>query len=191
MAEVVQKVITWEDYLSGEPTGLERYEIVDGVVIELGAPNGEHQWLVGTLYRLLFMFVMEKGLGIVVLAPFDVVVRKDPLRTRQPDLFFLSKERGGTPENIRQLARLEIPPDIAMEIVSPSEGETERLTDKLDDYHRIGVPEVWLIYPGEQVVEVLVHSEDGWLWHGLFRGKEKVKSKVLPELLFTVEQTFA
>ncbi len=190
MAEVTQKVITWEDYLRGEPKDLEFYEIEDGEVIVVGAPGGEHQWIVGALYRSLHEFVTDRNLGIVSIAPFDVVVQREPVRTRQPDLFFLRKERGGTPEQFRQLKRLEIPPDIAIEVVSPSEEETERLERKLSDYHRIGVPEVWIVYPEEKAVEVLVRAEDGWRWHGLFLRKDKVRSTVLGELPFIVGQIF-
>ena len=190
MAEVAQKVITWEDYLQGEPKDLEFYEIEDGEVIVVGAPSGEHQWVVKVLLRLLDDFVTSKQLGVVIQAPFDVVVQPTPLRTRQPDLLFLRKEKGGTPEQIRQLKRLEIPPDIAIEVVSASEEETERLERKLRDYHRIGVPEVWLVYPEERAVEVLVRAEDGWRWHGLFFSKDKVRSTVLGEIDFAVGRIF-
>jgi len=190
MAEVAQKVITWEDYLQGEPKDLEFYEIEDGEVIVVGAPSGEHQWVVKVLLRVLDDFVTSKQLGVVIQAPFDVVVQTTPVRTRQPDLLFLRKERGGTPEQIRQLKRLEIPPDIVVEVVSASEEETERLERKLRDYHRIGVPEVWLVYPEERAVEVLVRAEDGWLWHGLFFGKDKVRSTVLGETDFAVGRVF-
>jgi len=190
MAEVAQKVITWEDYLQGEPKDLEFYEIEDGEVIVVGAPSGEHQWVVKVLLRVLDDFVTSKQLGVVIQAPFDVVVQTTPVRTRQPDLLFLRKERGGTPEQIRQLKRLEIPPDITVEVVSASEEETERLERKLRDYHRIGVPEVWLVYPEERAVEVLVRAEDGWLWHGLFFGKDKVRSTVLGETDFAVGRVF-
>jgi Uma2 family endonuclease len=190
MAEVAQKVITWEDYLQGEPKDLEFYEIEDGEVIVVGAPSGEHQWVVKVLLRVLDDFVTSKQLGVVIQAPFDVVVQTTPVRTRQPDLLFLRKERGGTPEQIRQLKRLEIPPDITIEVVSASEEETERLERKLRDYHRIGVPEVWLVYPEERAVEVLVRAEDGWLWHGLFFGKDKVRSTVLGETDFAVGRVF-
>lgn len=190
MAEVAQKVITWEDYLQGEPKDLEFYEIEDGEVIVVGAPSGEHQWVVKVLLRVLDDFVTSKQLGVVIQAPFDVVVQTTPVRTRQPDLLFLRKERGGNPEQIRQLKRLEIPPDIVVEVVSASEEETERLERKLRDYHRIGVPEVWLVYPEERAVEVLVRAEDGWLWHGLFFGKDKVRSTVLGETDFAVGRVF-
>jgi len=190
MAEVTQKVITWEEYLQGEPKDLEFYEIEDGEVIIVGAPSGEHQWVLGALYRMLFEFVTKQNLGIVVTAPFDVVVQQDPVRTRQPDLFFLRKERGGTPEQFRQLKRLEVPPDVVVEIISASEEETERLERKLKDYHRIGVAEVWLVYPEQQVVEVLVRAEDGWRWHGLFFSKDKIRSTILGELPFAVGAIF-
>ncbi len=191
MAEVTQRVINWEEYLRGEPKGLEFYEIEDGEVVAMVAPGGEHQWVLGALYRLLHDFVTAEGLGIVVVAPFDIVIQRDPVRVRQPDLFFLRKERGGTPEQFRQLKRLEIPPDLVVEILSPSEGEeTERLERKLSDYHRIGVPEVWLVHPNEQAIEVLVRAEEGWRWHGLFFRREKVRSTVLSELPFTVGQIF-
>jgi len=190
MAEVIQKVITWEDYLQGEPKDLEFYEIEDGKVIVAGASSGEHQWVVKVLLRLLDDFVTSRQLGVVIQAPFDVVVQPVPVRTRQPDLLFLRKERGGTPEQIRQLKRLEIPPDIAIEVVSASEEETERLERKLKDYHRIGVPEVWLVYPEERAIEVLVRAEDGWRWHGLFFSKDKVRSTVLGEIDLAVGKIF-
>ncbi|MCS7186087.1 MAG: Uma2 family endonuclease [Armatimonadota bacterium] len=191
MAEVAQKVITWEEYLQGEPKDLEFYEIEDGEVIVVGAPSGEHQWVSKVLTRLLDDFVTAKQLGVVLQAPFDIVVQREPVRTRQPDLFFLSKERGGTPEQIRKLKRLEIPPDIAIEIVSPSEEEeTERLERKLNDYHRIGVSEVWLVHLEERAIEVLVRYDEGWRWQGLFFRKDKVRSTVLGELPFIVGQVF-
>jgi Uma2 family endonuclease len=156
----------------------------------VGAPSGEHQWVIKVLLRVLDDFVTSRQLGIVIQAPFDVVVQRDPVRTRQPDLLFLRKERGGTPEQIRQLKRLEIPPDIAIEVVSASEEETERLERKLRDYHRIGVPEVWLVYPEERAVEVLVWAEDGWRWHGLFFSKDKIRSTILGETDFAVGRIF-
>lgn len=186
--EIAQKVVTWDDYLQ-LPDELQHYEIVDGGVIELGAPDDEHQICVRRLLRLLEDFTMERQLGEVLPVPFDVIVQRDPVRTRQPDLFFLRKERGGTIENLRQLARLEIAPDLVVEIISPSE-ETGRLLDKVDDYHSIGVQEVWLVYTQQQVVEVLGWQEEGWRWLGVFNGKGKVKSKVLPDLDFSVERIF-
>jgi len=94
MAEVAQKVLTWDEYVRGEPADLERYEIVDGVVIELPAPTC--QSINGLLLNMLWRPSAQAGkrMSLVVLvAPCDVVVRREKLRTRQPDLVLIRKER--------------------------------------------------------------------------------------------------
>ncbi len=190
MAEVVQKVLTWGDYLQGEPKDLGCYEVVDGEVIPAPSPTAEHQWVAKNLLKLLDEFVTQRQAGVVLHAPFDVVIQREPLRTRQPDLLFLSKEQGGTPENIRQLARLETAPDLIVEILSPLE-ERERLSEKLSDYHRLGVAEVWLVRTDERTVEVLVRMDEGWRWLGLFSTKETVKSTLLAEFNLPVSKIFS
>lgn len=142
------------------------------------------------MFRLLDDSVTQQQLGVVLYAPIDVVVQRAPVPTLKPDLFFLSKEKGGTPENICQMARLEVAPDIAIEIFSSSEIAMQ-LADRLDDYHRLGVLEVWLVYLGERVVQVSVGAYDGWRLHSLFGGKEKGKSIVLLDLDLPIAKIFA
>ncbi|MFN3420830.1 MAG: hypothetical protein ACK40X_03790, partial [Armatimonadota bacterium] len=68
MSGVVTKVITWDEYVRGEPADLERYEIEDGVVVELPAPVVLHQVVIGNIYILLSA-VARQGVGIVLTAP--------------------------------------------------------------------------------------------------------------------------
>ena len=79
------KKLTYEEWLK-EPETKERYEVVDGEVIMPAAPLVVHQTLSGNIYRPLWPFVRENGLGRVWYAPVDVVVQQTPLRVRQPDL---------------------------------------------------------------------------------------------------------
>jgi Uma2 family endonuclease len=62
--------------------------------------------------------------------------------------------------------------------------------EKLDDYHQIGVKEVWLVNPATETVEVLVWKQEGWNSLGVFRRDEAIRSKVLPELELGVSQVF-
>ncbi len=64
MAEVVTKVITWDDYVRGEPAELEHYEIEDGVVIELPAPTLHHQRIVCRLLRFLEDFFGQSTIWV-------------------------------------------------------------------------------------------------------------------------------
>jgi len=187
MAEVAQKVLTWDEYVRGEPADLERYEIVDGVVIELPASSIGHQRVVRRLLRLLEDFVSSRNLGEIFPAPLDVVVQRNPLRTRQPDLLFVRAENA--PNLDKQQERLEFAPDLVIEVLSPSDSLSE-LLKKLNDYHRIGVKEVWLVNPLTRTVEVLARQEDGWELVGVFKETETVQSRVLLELNLPVAQIF-
>jgi Uma2 family endonuclease len=73
--------------------------------------------------------------------------------------------------------------------LSPSDSITT-LMEKLDDYHQIGVKEVWLVNPATEMVEVLVWQQEGWNSLGVFRRDEAIRSKVLPELELNVSQVF-
>ncbi|MFA0785096.1 Uma2 family endonuclease [Fervidibacter sacchari] len=187
MAEVAQKVLTWDEYVRGEPADLERYEIVDGVVIELPAPSVGHQRVVRRLLRLLEDFVSSRNLGEVLPAPLDVVVQQNPVRTRQPDLLFVRAENVPILES--QQERLEFAPDLVIEVLSPSDSVSE-LFKKLSDYHRIGVKEVWLVNLLAKTVEVLVWRRDDWELVGVFKETEIVQSRVLSELSLPVVQIF-
>jgi Uma2 family endonuclease len=187
MAEVAQKVLTWDEYVRGEPADLERYEIVDGVVIELPALSVGHQRVVRRLLRLLEDFVSSRSLGEIFPALLDVVVQRNPIRTRQPDLLFVRAEN--VPNLDKQQERLEFAPDLVIEVLSPSDSLAE-LLKKLNDYHRIGVKEVWLVNPLARTVEVLARQEGGWELVGVFKETETVQSRVLLELNLPVAQIF-
>jgi Uma2 family endonuclease len=187
MAEVAQKVLTWDEYVRGEPADLERYEIVDGVVIELPALSVGHQRVVRRLLRLLEDFVSSRNLGEIFSEPLDVVVQRNPIRTRQPDLLFVRAEN--VPNLDKQQERLEFAPDLVIEVFSPSDSLSE-LLKKLNDYHRIGVKEVWLVNPLTRTVEVLARQEGGWELVGVFKETETVQSRVLLELNLPVAQIF-
>lgn len=186
MGKVEARRITFEEYLK-MPETMRRYEIVEGVMRMTPAPSGRHQLVVGRLYRLLAEHVERRGLGVVMVAPFDVVLSREPLKARQPDVLFLSRERGGSEEEVKRMAFLEVGPDLVVEVLSPSEGG-EDLEEKILDYCKAGVRECWLVRPEEGAVEVLRLSEEGPRRLGVFAREEKMRSEVLPGLDLKVEE---
>jgi Uma2 family endonuclease len=73
----------------------QRYEIVDGEMIVPPGPSVDHQWISRKIDRRLEDFVEAQGLGIVLAAPLDLLVRREPLRVRQPDILYLNGDRTG------------------------------------------------------------------------------------------------
>ncbi len=192
MAKAVTKEerLTFEDYLK-MPEVKGRYEIVDGVMRMTPAPNIEHQWIVGRLFKILDRFVEERRLGVVLMAPVDVVISRQPLRTRQPDVLFLSRERGGKPEaaEFRSLPFLEVGPDLVVEVLSPSETRAD-IEEKIADYCQLGVRECWVVSPEARTVEILRLSKERPERVGIFGRGERAKSEALPEFEIEVDEIF-
>ena len=147
-------------------------------------PTIAHQRILGNLFWKLDQFVSEQQVGEVLFAPVDVIVQRDPLRTRQPDLLFVSNERasilGGQVDGGF---------DLVVEILSPSNSRSD-LEAKLSDYATLRVSECWLVSPEARSVEILGLTEGSWVRLGISGLGELVRSRVLPELDLAVVQLF-
>jgi Uma2 family endonuclease len=182
-------VVDWEGYLN-LPDDLTHYEIIDGEVIPLASPTLKHQVILKRLLQQIDRFVLPKRLGELLTAPFDFVVRRAPVRTRQPDLFFLSRERLHDWTHLQEQPRLEFAPDLVIEILSPSETYTY-WSEKLQDYYALGVPEVWLVDIDKRAIEVQVREANGYRSLGWFAGEQMVPSQVLAGLELKPAEVFA
>ena len=165
--------LTYEEYLK-TPEIKARYDIVDGVMTMAPAPTLEHQKILRQLFLMLHQFVSEQQLGEVLFAPVDVIIQREPLRTRQPDLLFVSNERANILGD-----QVEGAPDLVVEILSPSNTRSD-LEAKLSDYATLGVSECWLVSPEARSVEILGLTEGSWVRLGISGLGEQVRSQVLP-----------
>ncbi len=172
--------LTYEEYLEG-PEIKQRYEIIDGEMRMAPTPTVQHQRILRQLFILLNTFVSEHQLGEVLFAPLDVVIQREPLRTRQPDLLFVRQAQVSLLGQI-----IEIAPDLVIEVLSPSNSRRD-VEEKLADYARISVRECWLVSPEGQTVEVLELQDGNWKRIYLVGLGDTLKSNVLEG--FEVEVT--
>ena len=175
--------ITYEEYLEG-PEIKQRYEIVDGKMIMPPGPNLEQQTILRQVFRFLDAHVSDHELGQVWFAPLDVLVQREPLRTRQPDLLFVSNAKSAT---IAQI--IEGGPDLVVEILSPSNSRSH-MEEKLADYARLEVRECWLVSPEARSVEVLQLVEGAWQRLSICGLGDDVQSGVLMGLALPVVELF-
>ncbi len=139
-----------EDYWrlpEGEPV-----ELIRGILVMSPAPNFYHQ-TISILLSEVFLRAVRKGRGKSVASPVDVVLSDDSIV--QPDLVYVSRARK---KIVRQ--RVEGPPDVVVEIHSPSNRRRDRI-HKLTLYAEHGVPEVWLVDPEARTFEFLLLGADG------------------------------
>jgi Uma2 family endonuclease len=78
--------------------------------------------------------------------------------------------------------RLVGPPDLVVEIASPSTAAYDRdpVEGKRGAYASMGVPEYWLVDPATRTVEVLALDGASYRSLGSFHGDEPVRSQVIP-----------
>jgi Uma2 family endonuclease len=178
------KHLTYAEYLA-LPEMRARYSIVDGEVMMAAAPTPSHQRVVQRTFVKLDAFVQARQLGTVFLAPLDIVIRRAPLQTRQPDVMFISNAR----RFIIGPQVIESGPDLVIEILSPSNTRRD-LEEKLRDYQSIDVREAWVAATQGQTVEVLQLSSERIERSGLYGLGDRIVSQVLCELQLTVDEVF-
>jgi len=177
--------LRWEQFIQ-QPPSTTRQEIIDGEIYEMPAPTVRHQRLLLRLARAFGQLLEDRALGYVIPAPVDLVIQREPLRVRQPDLMFIRAERVESLDALENEPRIEFAPDLIIEVLSPAD-DLESLNSKLADYHALGVPEVWLVGLPAHQISVLTRTDAGWQWHS-FTGDEAIHSTIVPNLALTPKQ---
>jgi Uma2 family endonuclease len=120
-------------------------ELVDGQIVEWDMPNWEHSVLEAELGRIIGNFVRAHRLGTVGSGEAMVRILGSAHDARGSDIEFCSRGRRKWAEEARLPAAL-TPPDLVVEIISPSD-RGDRVLDKIRDWLRAGVRLLWYIDP--------------------------------------------
>ena len=129
------------------PDDGKRREIIAGALYVTPAPRPVHQEVEHNLVLSLGPFVRAHRLGKLYPGPIDVLFTEGDYLA--PDLAFVREDR----KAIVTDRGIEGPPDLVVEIVSPSTALRDR-TLKRERYARYGVPEYWIVDADRRQVEV-------------------------------------
>ena len=138
---------TYDRYLPETADG-EYFTIIAGEKIMSPSPTVFHQHILLNLGALLQAWARQSQKGRIGVAPLDLVLAEGDVV--QPDLIFVLNEHaeGWKEKNFRDA------PDLVVEILSPGSVKLDR-EKKRALYARYGIPEFWIVSPGERTVEVL------------------------------------
>ena len=129
--------MTADEYLALGETH-ERYELIDGVVVMSPSPRPLHNRLALRIAALLDDHG-EFGKSLLVFPETDLRLTRG--KVYRPDISIYRS--GRLPANVE---RLELPPDLVVEILSPGSKPFDYIT-KRDDYEAFGVVEYWVVDP--------------------------------------------
>jgi Uma2 family endonuclease len=122
-----------------------RYELVNGVLVDMGNSGAKHGYVCSTLMILLGSYVRLQKLG----AMFDssTAFKMKSGNKRAPDISFVARERLQGLEDLPD-GFLEGAPDLAVEILSPG-NTTEEIHTKIVEYFENGARLIWVVHPNE------------------------------------------
>lgn len=177
---VTTRSMTAQDlWLIGESG--ERAELIDGEIVQMAPPNGEHGEIQAALIGAIWVYLAGTNTGKVY-GDVGYLLSQDPDTVLGPDLSFIAGAR--IPADRRRF--LPLAPDLAVEIISPSNtpGEIER---KIAIYLQAGTRMIWVVYPRQR--QVVVHTP-GEAPRVFAEADELPGGDVLPDLAIPVAGIF-
>ena len=181
-AEQVFELMTADELLRVEIPG-KRAELVRGRLVVSEPPGGYHGHVAARLTYLLGAFVYPENKGVLLAQDTGFKIATNPDTVRAPDLAFVSAERA---HRLRVQSYPELAPDLAIEVVSPSDSRGEILS-KVGDWLDAGARLVWVIDPARR--DAQVHRADGSL-AVIATGGSLEGEDVLPGLRVALAEVF-
>ena len=121
------------------------YEVVDNEIRELPPMSARETQFASNLAGIVRQSRVESSLGRVQAEMLFLIDEPRNLQ-RRPDVSFVSFQRWPRGKPVPGTQAWAIVPELAVEIVSPTNGANEVL-GKVLDYFACGVQRVWVIYP--------------------------------------------
>jgi Uma2 family endonuclease len=209
--ETQAKLYTFDEFIEWLPENSEfRYELHDGVIIEMPKPRGKHSNLTGSLIEKILITIREMGKGDIWIIPRESIVK--PYRDKsgyEPDIIVLNKETIGTETRWETESIIQNPTSVKLIVEVVSTNWQDDYYDKLRDYvgqspsRRVGmgISEYWIVdyaalggrdfigYPKQPTIFVY-ELIDGEYVKTMFRGNDLIKSPTYPQLKLTAQQIF-
>lgn len=138
--------------LAGLPADPFHYELLHGRLLRMPPPQEEHGDLGGKILVALGIFCKQHHIHGKVRTEVGYLLSAPdaPATVFAPDVSYLAPDR---PAGEKQGAYRREAPDIAVEIVSPSQFRPE-MTDKARIYLAAGVKLLWLVWPATQTIDI-------------------------------------
>ena len=144
------RLLTVEDVEQAPPEG--EWKLIDGELVPVTPSGLESSGLGHRIGWIVGNFVYAHGLGMMTGADGGYVLSPDRATIRAPDMAFIRKDRLPPPGDRSRFPRLA--PDLAIEVLSPSDSTTEAIA-KIEMDQEAGIPLIWVVDPEKTTVTVI------------------------------------
>ncbi len=186
------RLMTLEEYLDYDDGTDARYELIDGILVEMSAEADINIVIESFLFSIFLQFVPS----YLIRQGTEIAVEGRYANTRCPDLIVLTEAGAAALEGSRcSIVMFEMPaPALAIEVVCSS--DTNKISRQRDygrkrtEYAQRGIVEYWIIDPIEGVVLVLT-LVDGAYQERKFTDDELLVSPNFPDLALSAKRVLA
>jgi len=203
MVAIVQKNLTFEEFLNWDEGSGRSFELVNGVAMPLSEPTAKHEDVVDGLCRLLVVHCQSLNLPYVPRQSKQVRLNPDKSEnesSRKADIVVFAKEEWERMRQSSASAAAYIPPPLAIEVVSTNWRDDYRI--KLNEYETLGILEYWIVdYAGLGGVQYIGSPKqptvtvnrliDGEYQAQRYQGEATIISPTFPQLELAIAQIVA
>ncbi|KAF3890354.1 MULTISPECIES: Uma2 family endonuclease [Nostocales] len=199
MLQPLSSRISFQEFIEWKPEG-KRYELHDGIIVEMAQPLGEHEEVTGFLTKKLGTELDRLSLRYLI--PKTALVK--PLENESaysPDILIVNKDNlqfepfWKKESTVTQDASI----PLIVEVVSTNWRDDYYI--KYAIYEQIGIPEYWIVdylalggrsFLGNPKIPTIFICSliEGEYQMTKFRNNDRIHSPTFPELNLTVQQIF-
>jgi Uma2 family endonuclease len=202
MIQAIPKAVTFDEFATWYPENSEhRYELHNGVSVEMPLATGEHSDVAGFISGELFLEIRRCQLPYLV--PKECLIKSINDRSGYlPDVIILDRLALENESRWKKESIITMGSSIRLVIEVVSTNWRDDYGYKLIDYEALGISEYWIVdyiglggrrYIGNPKRPTLSVYElvDGEYQVKQFRESDRIESPTFPELSLTAQQVFS
>ena len=139
------KPVTFDDFIAWYPeNSLTRYELHEGVIVEMPKPKGKHSEVAGFTSGELFLEI--RRLQLPYLIPRESIVKSiDNESGYEPDVIVLDRDAVASEPRWERESIITMGSSIRLIVEVVSTNWQDDYLTKLRDYEALGIPEYWIV----------------------------------------------
>lgn len=201
MTQALSKLITFDEFIAWYPENIGvRYELRDGVIVEMTPPSGDHEEIKGFLVAQVVVEYTKVNLPYFI--PNQAIVK--PLENESgyfPDVLLLNRPNLKSEPLWKKSSTVTQGASIPLIIEVVSTNWRDDYYKKLADYEQMGIPEYWIVdylalgarkfigNPKQPTISIYSLVEGEYLC-SQFRSNDRIQSTTFPKLNLTAQQIF-
>lgn len=202
MVLAVSQKVSFDEFIAGYPENSEhRYELHEGVIVEMPKPRGKHSEIAGFLSGSLFVEITR--LKLPYFLPRECIVKSvDDESGYEPDVIVLDRAAIAQEPRWERESILTLGASIRLVVEVVSTNWQDDYLTKLRDYEALGIGEYWVVdylglggrlhigYPKQPTFSVYTLVDDEYEVQRFHAG-DRLVSPTFPELNLSIADVFA